>query len=201
MHQSAETRWRLWRIRGPAGALWARLAVGVAVVMAGLALSACQPVQPVAVAQAAVDEVQSVSGSPRVEEAATAVEPLRTTQDTQTGQNAPVDEAFDIALAEQGAAVYRAQYCGICHALSVAGTRGAFGPPHDGIGATAAQRVAEPSYSGAATTAAGYLYESLVKPDAYFVEGYISSSHRMPPYTHLSEEELQALVAFLLAQQ
>lgn len=200
MHPLAETLRRLWRIRGPAGARRAWFIVGV--VVATAALAACQPVQPsAAVAQAAADDIQPVSDVPAVGEAAPAAEPLEAAGDAQADQNPSKDQTPDAALAEKGLAVYRAQYCGVCHTLSSAGTKGTFGPPHDGMGVTAAQRIADPGYSGAATTAAGYLYESLVKPEAYFVEGYISSSHRMPPYTHLSEDELQELVAFLLAQQ
>jgi mono/diheme cytochrome c family protein len=43
-----------------------------------------------------------------------------------------------------GVAVYRAQYCGACHSLAATGSRGTFGPSHDGMAATAAQRLADP---------------------------------------------------------
>ncbi len=107
----------------------------------------------------------------------------------------------DAAMIEQGLAIYHAQYCGVCHTLAAAGTSGQFGPDHDGIGTTAAARIQEPNYSGSAQSAQEYLMESLVKPDAYFVGAYAGSSHRMPPYTHLSDEDLRALVAFLFAQK
>lgn len=106
----------------------------------------------------------------------------------------------DPALAEVGSAVYRQQYCGVCHTLDAAGTRGTFGPTHNGLGAIAAQRILSTEYSGYATNAAEYIRESLVDPQVYIVEGYGATPHRMPPYTHLDSASLDALVAFLLAQ-
>ena len=44
-------------------------------------------------------------------------------------------------LVERGLAVYRQQYCGICHELAAAETVGAFGPPHDQMGFVAVQRI------------------------------------------------------------
>jgi cytochrome c2 len=100
-----------------------------------------------------------------------------------------------------GLATYRHQYCGICHRLDAAGTRGVFGPEHNGIGARAEQRIHDPDYTGAATTAAAYLRESIVDPNAYIVPGYEFTRHRMPPYTALDDAELDALVQMLLAQK
>ena len=104
------------------------------------------------------------------------------------------------ALTAAGLQIYRDQYCGICHQSTTAGTGGTFGPPHDGIGALAAQRIQDPGYQGAATTPAEYLYESLVDPQRYFVPGYELTPHRMPSYTFLSAEQLDALVQFLYEQ-
>lgn len=61
----------------------------------------------------------------------------------------PVTEGTRVAAGRQ---VYLQNYCGICHTLAAAGTHGAFGPPHDGIAATARQRLADPDYSGKAVT-------------------------------------------------
>jgi len=99
-----------------------------------------------------------------------------------------------------GLQLYRQSYCGICHQLTAAGTKGAFGPPHDGIGAQAAQRLLEPTYRGAATTAAEYLYESLVEPQLYVVPGYELTPHRMPSYSFLTPRELTILVQWLSQQ-
>jgi hypothetical protein len=102
---------------------------------------------------------------------------------------------------ETGLEVYRAQYCGLCHALTAAGTTGIFGPVHDGMGTLAAQRIADPAYSGAATTAAEYIRESIVEPRRYLVPGYEAASQPMPAYGYLSEAEIMALVEALLAQE
>jgi mono/diheme cytochrome c family protein len=106
----------------------------------------------------------------------------------------------DLAAAGDGLAVYRQQYCGTCHELTAAGTRGTFGPTHNSIGTTAAQRIQSAGYSGHATTAAEYIRESLLDPQSYLVEGYGATLYRMPPYGYLDSASLDALVAFLLSQ-
>jgi hypothetical protein len=104
------------------------------------------------------------------------------------------------ALTAEGLQIYRDQYCGICHQSTAAGTGGTFGPTHDGLGALAAQRIQDPCYQGAATTPAEYLYESLIEPQRYFVPGYELTPHRMPSYTFLTAQQLDALVQFLHEQ-
>lgn len=99
-----------------------------------------------------------------------------------------------------GRTLYRQYYCGICHQSTGAGTRGTFGPSHDGLGATAAQRLQEPTYQGDATTAAEYLHESLVDPQRFVVPGYELTPHRMPSYSFLPPEELTILVTWLSQQ-
>jgi nitric oxide reductase subunit C len=106
----------------------------------------------------------------------------------------------DPTLLAAGLAAYRAQYCGVCHTLNAAETRGTFGPEHNGMEQTAATRLADPNYSGTATSPAEYVHESIVDPQAYIVPGYATTSHRMPSYAHLDTATLDALVAFLLAQ-
>ncbi len=100
----------------------------------------------------------------------------------------------------QGLRVYRAQYCGVCHQLSVAETAGQFGPSHDGMARTAPTRLLNPAYTGTASTPDAYLRESILTPEAYVVDGYALSSHHMPSYAHLSRAEIDALV-YLLAHQ
>lgn len=115
---------------------------------------------------------------------------------SETSSSAP----FEPALVDAGLGIYRAQYCGVCHTVDAAGTRGTFGPPHNGMGATAVTRLTEDTYHGAATTPAAYVRESIVDPQAFIVPGYATTSHRMPAYAHLDAASLDALVAFLLAQ-
>jgi cytochrome c551/c552 len=103
--------------------------------------------------------------------------------------------------AADGLAIYRAQFCGICHQSEVAGTAGTFGPSHNGFASTADGRIQDPGYTGEARTAEEYIRESILHPEQYVVEGYELSSHRMPAYTTLSAAELNALVQFLLQQE
>jgi mono/diheme cytochrome c family protein len=113
---------------------------------------------------------------------------------------APGEAVVDAALLAHGVEVYRAHYCGSCHALTAASTRGTFGPAHDDMGLVAARRIADPDYVGGATTVEEYLRESLLDPRAYIVEGYQITQHHMPAYTHLTPAEIDALV-YLLAHQ
>ncbi|HRJ42148.1 MAG TPA: hypothetical protein PL105_09710, partial [Caldilineaceae bacterium] len=94
----------------------------------------------------------------------------------------------------KGLQIYRAQYCGVCHQLSAAQTTGQFGPSHDGMARTAQNRLLDPRYSGRAATPDEYLAESILKPEAYVVDGYEVSSHHMPSYAHLPGEQIDALV-------
>jgi nitric oxide reductase subunit C len=104
-------------------------------------------------------------------------------------------------LIDMGLQVYREQYCGVCHQLGTAGTQGLFGPTHDGIGTTAEGRISEQGYSGVATNAEEYIRESIVDPKAFIVPGYGITSHPMPAYDFLSEDQILALVEMLLAQK
>ena len=183
--------------------------------------SGCQPVQPPTSVPTTLHEssVESeaisetvVSDSSAISESNTVVEsvsetvtvdsaPLTTTAEISvTAEEVATKESADPALLAAGMAAYRAQYCGICHTLDAAETHGTFGPEHNGMGAMAAARIADSNYSGAATTPAEYIYESIVTPQAYTVPGYATTSHRMPSYVHLDEATLNELVAFLLSQ-
>lgn len=99
-----------------------------------------------------------------------------------------------------GLAVYKALYCGVCHTLEAAGTAGTFGPPHNGMGETARQRIQEPGYTGTAETAADYIRESIIEPQIYLVPDYALTPHQMPIFNYLEDEQIEALVLMLLAQ-
>jgi len=109
-------------------------------------------------------------------------------------------EAERAELAARGLVVYREQYCGVCHQLESAGTRGIFGPTHGEMVEMAAARLEDPAYSGDATDVYTYLYESIIEPDKYYVEGYALSPHKMPSYRHIPEEDLEALIVFLAGE-
>ncbi|GAB4447119.1 MAG: hypothetical protein Kow0031_29730 [Anaerolineae bacterium] len=112
----------------------------------------------------------------------------------------PTAVANAAELAAQGQQIYKDQFCGICHELDAVQSKGLFGPSHSDMAATAAQRLADPDYAGQATTPAEYIRESIVDPPRYFVESYTSSAHPMPAYTHLTDDQIEALVQFLLQQ-
>lgn len=110
---------------------------------------------------------------------------------------APTPDAERMAY---GIEVYRSQYCGMCHTLTVANTGGTFGPSHDGMGSIVVERLQEDTYSGDATTAEAYLRESIVDPAIFKVPEFSLSNHQMPPYSHLPAEDIDAMVYLLLNQ-
>ncbi len=86
--------------------------------------------------------------------------------------------------------------CAACHTIEgVPGAVGLVGPNQSTVGAEAGARI--PGYS-----AEEYLRESILDPDAYVVEGYAPGL--MAPLVNaanLTDDEIDALVEFLLAQQ
>lgn len=89
------------------------------------------------------------------------------------------------------------QGCGGCHTIQgVSGMAGAIGPELTHIGSVAAERIADPNYTGEATTPEEYIRESIINPKAYVVDGFAP----VMPETFkdsLSPEQLDALVEFL----
>lgn len=88
----------------------------------------------------------------------------------------------------KGEASFRT-YCAACHA--VAGDRVVVGPSLDGIAVRAAQRVPNQS-------AEDYLYDSILSPDKFIVEGFKEGAMQQTFGTTLSSEELDQIVAYLL---
>jgi mono/diheme cytochrome c family protein len=110
-------------------------------------------------------------------------------------------EVVSPALIERGLQVYQQSYCGLCHQLDAAHTAGQFGPTHNHMGTTAALRIQDATYTGMARTAAEYIRESIVSPQAHIVAGYEHSQYHMPAFAKLSEADLNALVQMLLQQK
>jgi cytochrome c oxidase subunit II len=106
----------------------------------------------------------------------------------------------EAANAPDGLTVYTENGCGSCHLLEEAAAQGAVGPTHEGLAATAEQRLTDPAYTGEATTPEEYVAESIRNPATYVVEGY---QPVMPPYgeEQIDEAELEAVVEFLLNQE
>ncbi|MBI1298999.1 hypothetical protein GC175_29060 [bacterium] len=101
----------------------------------------------------------------------------------------------------QGVAAYRDAYCGVCHTLTIAGTRGEFAPNQDGMGLLAEMRLLDPAYTGNATTAADFIRESILDPTAFVEGAYQITHHPMPPFTHLPSEQVESIVQLLLHQR
>jgi nitric oxide reductase subunit C len=100
-----------------------------------------------------------------------------------------------------GEAVFRRSppACFSCHST----TEGTVlvGPSLAGLATRAATLVASPSYQGAARSAADYIRESILKPNAYVVQGPTfgaGGQSIMPPFDGvLKPEEVDQLVAYL----
>ena len=112
----------------------------------------------------------------------------------------PTLEAVDTAMITYGVELYRYYYCGTCHTLSAANTRGTFGPNHDAAGLNATQYIGLDNYAGNATTAFEYLRESILNPQVFYTPGFVGTNHNMPAFTNLSDAELDAIVYLLLHQ-
>lgn len=96
----------------------------------------------------------------------------------------------DAALLERGKVAFTAKGCAACHTFAaVPGATGTTGPRLDGIGAVAASR--KPGLDAAA-----YLRESMLEPGAFVAPGY----QPIMPTLVLSEDEVRAIIALLLAQ-
>lgn len=90
---------------------------------------------------------------------------------------------------EAGGKVFMTKTCSTCHTATVVKAAGTIGPKLDGLGATAAKRVA-------GTSAEDYIKQSIEDPNAYVVEGY--SKGLMPQLrSTLNDQEFKDLVAFL----
>jgi cytochrome c oxidase subunit 2 len=89
---------------------------------------------------------------------------------------------------EQGAKLFASEGCGGCHAFTPAGTDAQVGPSLDDLTA-AAQKAGQPL--------AEYVRQSIVEPDAFVVSGYQPGVMPKTFGESLSDEEIDALVAYL----
>ncbi len=97
--------------------------------------------------------------------------------------------------------LYHTLACDSCHGLDAVGSTRTYAPTHNQIRLTAEKRIQSQDYSGKATTAAEYIRESIVAPDAYVVEGFRGLRFGMNSFAHLSERDVDALAQFLLQQE
>jgi mono/diheme cytochrome c family protein len=107
--------------------------------------------------------------------------------------------------AAAGEALATAQGCTACHIATTTGPAwlASADPTNKGVATRAAEHVADPSYTGAATDAHGYLFESIVQPSAYIVPGnpaYAANGQSIMPAlyaTTLSAQNVADLIAYL----
>lgn len=90
--------------------------------------------------------------------------------------------------------------CPVCHSIpGIPGANGQVGPALV-LGATGAQRLADPAYHGTAQTVHEYIVESVVEPGVFVVPGY--PERTMPTWygTKLSALALEKIAVYLEAQ-
>ncbi|GAB4479114.1 MAG: hypothetical protein Kow0088_19660 [Anaerolineales bacterium] len=88
--------------------------------------------------------------------------------------------------------------CVVCHISAPTGPAWLATPEQAGIASRAEAVLSDPNYTGNATSAAQYLHESIVLPNAYIVPGFQAGI--MPPNygDTLTDQELADLIAYLL---
>jgi|GEM_PF-850501 len=106
--------------------------------------------------------------------------------------------SVDHELIERGIEIYRSNYCGACHTLTIANTHGTFGPNHDLLVESATSYIKLKTYSGTATTLSEYIRESILNPTIFYTPGFEASNHHMPAFTNLSDSDVDILVYMLL---
>lgn len=88
--------------------------------------------------------------------------------------------------------------CAGCHELSNVGPAWA-GDGEPGIGAKAESTIDQEGYTGQASTAEEYLVESVVRPEAYVVDGYELGIMPSGYGSRITAKELADLVAYMLS--
>ena len=86
--------------------------------------------------------------------------------------------------------------CVTCHSLEPGEIK--VGPSHAGVARRATEVIQQSNYTGSATTAEGYLRESILVPDAYVEAGFAPGVMYQAYSQTLTEGELADLVAYLL---
>ncbi len=89
--------------------------------------------------------------------------------------------------------------CTTCHSLEPDTVL--VGPSHADVGARAEAIVSSDVYTGAATTAAEYLRESILSPDAYVADGFAPGVMYANYANVLTEGQVEDLVAFMLTRR
>ncbi len=86
--------------------------------------------------------------------------------------------------------------CATCHSLEPGVTL--VGPSLAGVAQRAETVLQDPAYTGSAVTSADYLRESILYPNVYVPEGFVKGTMYQDYSDHLSEEQVKALVDYML---
>jgi cytochrome c oxidase subunit 2 len=108
-----------------------------------------------------------------------------------SSQQAAAELPLDSVEGQRG--LFLAQGCGACHTLTDAGAEGQVGPDLDGVGQRAGERLP-------GLDAQAYIRQSILDPNAYVVEGFPEGVMPQNFGEKLSNDEINALVQFLLKQ-
>ncbi len=86
--------------------------------------------------------------------------------------------------------------CISCHSLEPGDVK--VGPSHAGVANQAEEVIQQADYTGSATSAEGYLRESILDPNAYVKSGFVPGVMYQEYSSTLTDGQLADLVAFLL---
>lgn len=87
--------------------------------------------------------------------------------------------------------------CAACHVLSAVGPAWAPQGDQPGVGARAEQRIEQADYSGEATSAQQYLLESIVRTNAFVVDGYEANIMPSDFGQRLTPQQVADLIAYM----
>jgi mono/diheme cytochrome c family protein len=125
--------------------------------------------------------------------------PDRSTAQMPTGGGVGIDIAIELPAGDpaNGESLATSQGCVGCHVSTQTGPAWAPSGDTPGIGARAGLRIDQADYTGQATTAEQYLFESIVNPNVYVVEGFAPN---LMPGTYgdtLSPQDVADLIAYM----
>jgi mono/diheme cytochrome c family protein len=88
--------------------------------------------------------------------------------------------------------------CTACHIAAPTGPAWMPSADQPGIGDRASTRITQPDYTGKATSAEQYLFESVVQPGAYVVSGFTDGVMPTTYASSLTDQNLADIIAYLL---
>lgn len=123
------------------------------------------------------------------------------TKEAMEGEQAEAGGEGEDGAAAAGRQVFINNGCGGCHVLDDANGAGVTGPGLNNIGTVAAERIEQSDYPGEATSVEEYIRESIVNPNVHIVEGYPQNVMPQNFSETIPEEDINALVDYLVSQQ